>query len=116
MQLLGLFGGLIAAACAALPAHAADAARGKVLYETRCTACHKTSVHLRKARKATSFTEVREQVARWSAELRSGWSAEEIDDVTLYLNDRYYGFPCPDTQCGSAQAGAVPPRPSGRGG
>jgi len=53
---------------------------------------------------------------RRSAELRSGWSADEIDDVTLYLDDRYYGFPCPDAQCGSAQAGAVSPRPPGRGG
>ncbi len=116
MQLLGLFGGVIAAVCAALPAQAADAARGKVLYETRCTACHATSVHLRKARKASSFNEVRKQVARWSAELRSGWSADEIDDVTLYLNDRYYRFPCPDAQCGSAQARAIAPRPPGRGG
>lgn len=116
MRLLGLVGGLVAAACAALPAQAADASRGKILYETRCNACHKASVHLREARKASSFKGVREQVARWSAELRSGWSADEIDDVTLYLNNRYYGFPCPDAVCGSAQAKSIPARLPRRGG
>lgn len=116
MRLLGLVGGLVAAACAAVPAQAADAARGKILYETRCNACHRASVHQREARKASSFKGVREQVVRWSAELRSGWSGDEIDDVTLYLNNRYYGFPCPDAVCGSAQARSIPARPPRRGG
>ncbi len=113
MRKLGFVWVLLGAACAVASAQAADADRGKILYDAGCVACHKTSVHQRKARQATSFKGVREQVARWSAEVRSGWSRDEIDDVTLYLNNRYYGFPCPDAVCGRAQAKAVPARAPG---
>jgi mono/diheme cytochrome c family protein len=78
---------------------AADAERGKTLYETRCNACHATSVHQRSARKAKSFDGLRAQVLRWSAEVGGSWSADEIDDVTLYLNQRYYRFRCPQSVC-----------------
>jgi mono/diheme cytochrome c family protein len=83
---------------------AADPARGRVLYETRCQACHERSVHNRVARKATSFAALREQVLRWSAETAGTWTAEETDDVTLYLNQRYYHFPCPNSLCRADQA------------
>jgi len=105
--------GLLSAAIASLilglsdlsGAHAAgDAERGKVLYETRCSACHAGSVHQRGARKAKSFDGLRAQVLRWSAEAGGSWSAEEIDDLTLYLNQRYYHFPCPPSTCKADQA------------
>lgn len=83
---------------------AADAQRGKMLYETRCSACHVSSVHQRNARKATTFDGLRTQVLRWSAEAGGSWSAEEIDDLTLYLNQRYYRFPCPQSACKAHQA------------
>jgi len=83
---------------------AADAQRGKVLYETRCSACHASSVHQRNARKAKSFDGLRTQVLRWSAQAGGSWSAEEIDDLTLYLNQRYYRFPCPPNACKADQA------------
>lgn len=85
-------------------AAAADAARGGLLYETRCSACHARNVHQRSARAATSFDGVRAQVMRWSKEVGGNWTAEEIDDVTLYLNRRYYGFPCPPGMCKPNQA------------
>ena len=78
---------------------AADAERGKALYETRCSACHASSVHNRDARKAKSFDTLRAQVLRWSAEAGKGWTRDEIDDVTLYLNQLYYHFPCPQQVC-----------------
>lgn len=84
---------LCAIACAS---NAADGVRGRALYETRCIACHETSVHSRGKRVAGSCAAIREQVIRWS---RGEWSAEEIDDVTLYLNERYYGFPVRDGRC-----------------
>jgi len=90
--------------CGLLTAHAADAERGRVLYEARCDLCHRTSVHVREARKATSFEALRVQVARWNTELGGAWSRDEIDDVTRYLNNRYYLFPCPESVCGSGQA------------
>lgn len=76
-----------------------DAERGKLLYETRCGACHKSSVHSRSARKATSFTSLRAQVQRWSGEAGGSWTAGDIDDMTLYLNQRFYHFPCPQGLC-----------------
>lgn len=83
---------------------AADAERGKTLYETRCGACHATSVHNRSVRSARSFDALRVQVLRWSAEAGGSWTAEEIDDVALYLNQRYYRFPCPPGKCKDHQA------------
>ena len=83
---------------------AGDAVRGQMLYETRCLACHERSVHQKSARKAKSFEGVRAQVLRWSAEVGGLWSADEIDDVTLYLNERYYRYPCPEKLCKANQA------------
>ena len=97
----------LALACvmyALAPAQGADAERGRALYEARCDLCHGTGVHVRETRKATSFEGVRTQVARWNTELGGAWSADEIDDVTVYLNDRYYLFPCPESVCRSGQA------------
>ncbi len=96
-------------ACAGFSAAAAaDAERGKMLYETRCGACHEISVHHRNARKAKTFDALRAQVLRWSAESGGAWSAEEIDDVTLYLNDRFYRFPCLPRLCKAEQASLAP--------
>jgi mono/diheme cytochrome c family protein len=83
---------------------AADPVRGSALYETRCIACHASSVHQRGARKAQSFDGVRAQVLRWSAEVGGTWNGDEIDDVSVYLNQRYYRFPCPQTLCKADQA------------
>lgn len=83
---------------------AADAERGKILYETRCSACHGSGVHNRGARKAASFDALRAQVLRWSSEVGGSWSADEIDDVTLYLNQLYYRFRCPPSACKADRA------------
>jgi mono/diheme cytochrome c family protein len=85
-------------------AAAADPGRGGMLYETRCIACHASSVHQRSARKAKSFDDVRAQVVRWSNEVGGNWSGDEIDDVALYLNRRYYRFPCPQSVCKANEA------------
>jgi cytochrome c5 len=90
---------VIAGGAAWQSAAAADADRGMVLYEARCVACHSTSVHNRDARKAKTFADVREWVSRWSNFLGSDWGPTEIDDVSRYVNDRFYGFPCPTQIC-----------------
>ncbi len=105
-------GALITLALAVSPGLSAaqalgDAGRGKVLYETRCVACHEISVHNRNARKAATFTGLRAQVERWSEQVGGSWSAGEVDDVTLYLNQRFYRFPCPQTLCKADQASIV---------
>ncbi len=71
---------------------AADAERGRLLYENHCTVCHTSVVHLREQRKATSRAEIQTWVRRWQQELGLQWGTLEVDDVTEHLNDRYYGL------------------------
>ena len=104
---------LLVTAALALPLAtlAADPDRGRDLYELRCQGCHAESVHARARRVARSFDEVRGWVARWNASLTLGWTAEEIDDVTVHLNTRYYRYPCPVTVC-KVVSQAAPAAPS----
>jgi mono/diheme cytochrome c family protein len=78
---------------------AAEPNRGRDLYELHCQGCHAESVHARAKRVAKSFDDVRGWVARWNASLSLGWSSEEIDEVALHLNTRYYRYSCPPTVC-----------------
>ena len=104
MRIIGFVLALACMLCALVPAEGADAGRGRALYEARCDRCHGVSVHVRVARKATSFQGLRAQVSRWNTELGGAWSGDEIDDVAVYLNNRYYSFPCPRSVCSSGQA------------
>jgi hypothetical protein len=74
------------------PALAADA-RGRLLYENHCQACHASTVHVREARKARTAAELRAYIARWSDELKLAWGADEQEAVYQYLNNRYYKLP-----------------------
>jgi mono/diheme cytochrome c family protein len=75
-----------------IPAAAADAGRGALLYENHCTVCHTSVVHLRENRIAQSPADVRAQVLRWSTHLNLDWGDEEVSDVVEYLSDSYYRF------------------------
>lgn len=86
------------------PAGAADFERGKLLYDARCVGCHDKSVHQRDARKALTIEGIRAQVRRWDAVLGSAWREEEVNDVTLYLNELFYRYPCPLTVCTERKA------------
>lgn len=89
----------IAALAVAGAAAAADPARGRALYEARCGGCHNDSVHNDNSRKARNFEEARGRVADFSLQLKTGWSGAQVDDVAVYLNERYYSFPCPAKLC-----------------
>ena len=78
---------------------AADPVRGRALYEVRCIECHSESVHGREKRVAKTYDDIRKWVARWNAELGGAWGKEEIEDVTGYLNDRFYSYPCSNLEC-----------------
>jgi hypothetical protein len=67
--------------------------RGRLLYENHCTGCHASTLHIREQRKAKSPAELRAFIQRWSDELKLTWSAEELNDVYQYLNNRYYKLP-----------------------
>jgi mono/diheme cytochrome c family protein len=82
-----------------LHAFAADVGRGRALYEVRCIECHSESVHGRKQRAAADYASIRYWVSRWNSELGGAWGAEEIEDVTAFLNERYYSYPCTGVTC-----------------
>ena len=88
-----LIAGVVAAGVnGAALAQSADALRGQRLYENACIRCHGETVHDRKQRAATSLDDVRSYVRRWSGLLGMPWTNDEIEDVTLYLNERFYRF------------------------
>lgn len=90
-------------------AAAADAARGRTLYESGCTGCHAESVHGRAQREAKDLASLRAWVRRWSANSGLKWTDDEVADVAAHLNQRYYRFACPPADCkatGSREAGA----------
>lgn len=102
---------LLLAACAGvLAAGAADPSRGKALYESRCDSCHAESVHGRAKREATGYESLRGWVRRWSGNLGLKWTAEEIEDVTVWLNGRYYRFACPPEACRTTGEGPWRPQ------
>ena len=68
----------------------ADLDRGQALYENHCRFCHESWAHQRKKQKIGSLESLRAWVASWSAHSGLNWSEEEINDVTRYLNRRFY--------------------------
>ena len=71
-------------------ARAADAVRGQLLYENHCKVCHTSVVHVREEREASTREEIQTWIRRWRKELGLQWGTAEVDDVTEYLNNRYY--------------------------
>ncbi len=88
-------GVLLAVASASVAAQSPVAQRGRQLYETNCTMCHQQSVHSRPAREARSMSDIRSYARKWSAAAGLRWTNEEIDEVSVYLNERFYRFVSP---------------------
>lgn len=86
------FAALLSVACAGA---AADAERGRLLYENHCQSCHDSVVHVRSQRRAASVPELVWQIARWERHLGLDWRFSEVADVLAYLNGRYYRFDQP---------------------
>jgi hypothetical protein len=81
------------AALAAAPANAADAARGRALYENHCEHCHTPKIHSRANKLPISKHEVRLIVDDWRRQVNLPWTPEEVEDVVEYLNVTRYKFP-----------------------
>ena len=73
-------------------AGAADAARGRALYENHCTVCHTPKIHSRPNRIPINVEEIRQIVTHWAKEENLRWSRDEIDDVVWYLNQTKYKY------------------------
>jgi mono/diheme cytochrome c family protein len=73
---------------------AADAARGKQLYDTHCGGCHYERVHDRPRERSVvhSYAELRSQVAQRAALTGRPFTLEDLDDIAAYLNVSHYGF------------------------
>jgi len=99
---------LVATALVALlpsAAQAADAGRGRELYESACIGCHGRSVHARAPSSVRTCAELRATVARFADIQGRNWDAEDLDDVTAWLNLRYYGLPMHEGRCVTSLAG-----------
>jgi mono/diheme cytochrome c family protein len=67
--------------------------RGEALYENQCSSCHNPQVHAPgQTRRVTTLAQLRARVAAWSIHSGLEWTDQEINDVTNYLNRRFYRF------------------------
>jgi mono/diheme cytochrome c family protein len=64
--------------------------RGEALYENHCSSCHDPLVHMGEARHVTTLPDLRARVTAWSIHSGLNWSEEDINDVTDFLNRRFY--------------------------
>jgi mono/diheme cytochrome c family protein len=72
-----------------------DPARGRLLYETHCGACHYERVHQRMRTKIRDLPDLRDEVGRWSAQTKRTWTLDELEDVVQYLNASHYRLGLP---------------------
>lgn len=72
---------------------AANSGRGQLLYENACGACHTTEPHWRDQRLVHSWDDLLAQVRRWQAVAGQNWGAAEVNDVAIFLNERFYRLP-----------------------
>lgn len=73
-----------------LLASMASGTRGQLLYENHCQRCHTSVVHVRSDHKVHTMEDLQNTVTHWASELKLPWTAEEINDVVKFLNQRYY--------------------------
>ncbi len=66
--------------------------RGEMLYRNHCIECHNQQIHWRDGRIAKDLNGLRTQVDRWQDAIGVGWTKEEINDVSRYLNATYYFY------------------------
>lgn len=87
-----LAGFCMAVLCAA-PSLAADASRGRALYENHCQQCHTPKIHSRAKPLPLTKNELRVIVDDWRRQSNLAWTPNENEDVVEYLNQSRYHFP-----------------------
>lgn len=65
--------------------------RGEEIHKV-CLPCHNTTLYVSPQRKIKSLSELREEVARWGDYYNPALSEQDINDVTAYLNAKFYNF------------------------
>lgn len=81
------------------PTWSQSAQRGKQLHDLQCQACHSAEIYERTGSPLGSLDELREAVVLWLTETQAEWTAEDVEDVTWYLNEVFYNFHCPAKRC-----------------
>ncbi len=77
----------------ATTAHArGDAERGKKLYMDNCLQCHDTGIHTRPDIIIFSKKALRKRVEFCDANAGSNFSAQDLTDVTEWLNSEFYKY------------------------
>jgi len=71
----------------------ADMNAAKQLFdENDCTKCHSTEKFKYRKDKVNNFDKLHSTVAACANGTNVGWFEEEIEDVSSYLNQKYYHF------------------------
>lgn len=81
---------LIGLAASGSPTLAADAQRGRLLYETNCGGCHYQKIHERKTTSIRSHAALRTEIAKWARQANRTLAPAELDDIAEYLDRSHY--------------------------
>jgi hypothetical protein len=84
-----LAGVVLLAACTDVPK--GDPVRGMEVHKV-CLDCHGTELYTSPNRKIKSLAALRKDVVRWGDYYAPALSAQDVDDVTAYLNRDFYKF------------------------
>lgn len=68
-----------------------DPVRGEKLH-AKCLDCHGTGIYAPGKKKITSLKALRKEVKRWGTYYAPALSEQEIEDITAWLNERFYKF------------------------
>lgn len=71
--------------------------RGALLYATHCVACHSEQLHWRDKKQVVDWASLKAQVQLWQATGMLGWTEDDVQQVSRYLNDTYYRMTAPET-------------------
>jgi mono/diheme cytochrome c family protein len=70
-----------------------DTTRGAMLYDNHCIQCHTEQVHWREKKLASDWQSLIVQVDRWQRTSGLLWSKNDIEEVSRYLNGKFYHYP-----------------------
>jgi mono/diheme cytochrome c family protein len=70
-----------------------DTGRGSMLYDNHCIQCHTRQIHWREKNSVTDWESLIAQVDRWQHASGLLWSQADIEEVSRYLNSKYYHYP-----------------------
>lgn len=83
--------GLLCLAAPATHALTGDAARGEKLH-AKCLDCHGTALYEPDRRKIKSLKALRKEVKRWGTYYAPALSEQEVEDLTTWLNQKFYKY------------------------